>query len=94
MFRLTKPQNGDHIHKAAKADYVIQRGIQIGTKNKIEACTIVCLIGKHTAERIDMFANTIFNFMSVYIYTSTSKQKFPFVSEAKEGYLSTPPMLY
>ena len=29
-----------------------------------------------------------------FLNYSTSKQKFPFVSEAKEGYLSTPPMSY
>jgi hypothetical protein len=32
--------------------------------------------------------------MIVYNFTSTSKQKIPFVSKAKEGYLSTPPLLY
>ena len=30
-----------------------------------------------------------FKYIIVYNYTRTSKQKFPFVSEAKEGYLST-----
>ena len=32
--------------------------------------------------------------MVVYNYTRTSKQKFPFVSEAKKGYLSTPTTSY
>jgi hypothetical protein len=50
--------------------------------------------GKHTPERIDMFDATPFKFINVNFYTSKSKQKFLFVLEAKEGYLSTPPMLY
>jgi len=41
-----------------------------------------------------MLDYTIFKFKYVYIYTSTSKQNVPFVSKAKEGYLSTPHMLY
>ena len=48
----------------------------------------------HRAELFEILASTSLKYIIVYNYTSTSKQKFLFVSEAKEGYLSTPPMLY
>jgi len=48
----------------------------------------------HTAKLINQFDDALFKYLNVYTYASTSKQKFPFVSEAKEGYLSTPPLSY
>ena len=37
---------------------------------------------------------TFFKYIFVYHFTSTSIQKYPFVLEAKEGYLSNPPSSY
>ena len=41
-----------------------------------------------------MSGSALLKFKIVHIYTGTSKQKLPFVLEAKEGFLSTPPMSY
>ena len=41
-----------------------------------------------------MLLIALFKYILVYKYSCTSKQKFPFMSEAKEGYLSTPMMSY
>ena len=48
----------------------------------------------YTTEPINIFDCALFKFITVYNYTRTSKQKFPFVSDAKEGYLATPTMSY
>ena len=34
MFRLTKMKNGDHIQKAAKADFIMRKGVQKGAETR------------------------------------------------------------
>ena len=56
--------------------------------------TRIQLVSRHTAEHIDVLVNAFFKYIFVYNNTRTSKQKFLFMLEAKEGYLSTPTMSY
>jgi hypothetical protein len=61
---------------------------------EIELWTRVRHITYYTAKPFDVSIHTFFKYIIVYNYIRTSKQKFPFVSEAKEGYLSTQTMSY
>jgi hypothetical protein len=63
-------------------------------KEETEPLSRVCLMITLTTEPVDVTRRLSFTFINVYSYSSISKQKFSFMSEAKEGYLSTPPMLY
>ena len=93
MFHQTKTQKGRSHTKGHKSWFQHTKGhpkryIRDGTN----PLSRVCHMTWHTTEPINFCAMAIFTFIIVYSYTSISKQKFPFVSEAKEGYLSTPLM--
>ena len=71
-----------------------EMAINIKQNKEIKLWSKVQSMSLYTTEPIDRFDCALFKYITVYNYTRTSKQKFPFVLEAKEGYLSTPTMSY
>ena len=65
--------------------------INIKQKKGIKLWSEVQSMCNYSTEPIDRLDCALFKYI---IVTRTSKQKFPFVLEAKEGYLSTPTMSY
>ena len=63
-----------------------ERVINLRQKTGTEQWSDVHFMYIYTAEPVDKSVYTLFKHTIVYNYTRTSKQKFPFVSEAKEGY--------
>ena len=84
-------KNGYCLQKAAKAGFVIQNGNKYDIIKGTWSLSRVHSMTPHTAETIDMLLRALLKYIIVYTAKSTPKQKFPFVLEAKEGYLSTPP---
>ena len=93
-FRQTKLQKWISHTKGCKSWFCHMKRQQIWCQKKDKPRCRVHPIICCTTETVDMLVIAIFEYITVYNHTRTSKQKFPFVSEAKEGYLSIPTMSY
>ncbi len=87
-------KSGYHIQNVAKAWFVIREVRNDQPKIRIELWYEVHPTTWHITSLLACQPSLFLKYIICYNYTHTSKQKFPFVLEAKEGYLSIPTMSY
>ena len=87
-------KNGYHIKKLQNLISSYETATNWWQKVGDELWTRLWPLTRYTAKPIDVLVCAFFNIKFFKNYTRTSKQKFPFMLEAKKGYLSTPTMSY